>query len=63
MATDSKNSYGLNNTNNAPAHLNGRIVAHPIQAMKGSPVEQALIGKDGQLQVVQAKKPPGEETM
>jgi hypothetical protein len=42
MASDSKNSYGLNNGSgmaSGPSHLNGRIVAHPLQAVKASPTE------------------------
>jgi len=43
---DSKNSYGKNNGSgmvSGPNHLNGKIVAHSLQAVKASPNEPNLL--------------------
>ena len=68
MASENKNQYGLNNGVVA-SHLNGRIAAHPLQAVKTQPDQQVMqnsaLGKDALILATNptGKKPPGEETM
>jgi len=65
VASESKNSYIQNNSNGIASGaipLNGKIVAHPLQAVKASEPQSIA---NAQIKDVETavKKPPGEETM